>query len=424
MLRGRARRRILVLTSRNPYPVIGGDRLRIHRLARELSRQYDLTLVTFCDNDRETVAPPPEDGVFKEVHRVVLPRWQSWLNSAASLRASEPLQVAYYRSRQYHEIVQRLAPSHDAVMAHLIRTAQYARDLPLVRILDMSDAISMSMHRVASTKGEHWDFRRHPYGIEAQRLLNYERSIARSFDLVTLISPIDAQYVFDGQAAAADNVMVVPNGADVPDRMPPPQTARARHEIVFLGNLHSLQNFDGAWFFARHVLPRVRERHPEATLRIIGDVRSLGRRRLAALPGVRVEGFAPNLAAALATARIGVCPIRLGAGVKNKVLDYFANRLAVVCSSNGLEGLRARPNEHLLVANRTEEWTTQVCHLIEDDLAAQRLADAGRELVCVHYRWDDCAEPLLTRMNTLLHGETDSDDAAELSKRRRIVGLG
>jgi glycosyltransferase involved in cell wall biosynthesis len=422
VLQRRARRRILVLTSRNPYPVIGGDRLRIHRLARELSRQHDLTLVTFCETVRDTVAPLPEDGVFKEVHRVVLPRWQSWLNSAAGLRASDPLQVAHYRSAQFREIVQRLAPSHDAVIAHLIRTAEYARDLPLVRILDMSDAISMSMHRVASTEGEHWDFRRSLYGIEARRLLNYERSIAKSFNLVTLISPIDVQYVFDGQTDAADNVLVVRNGADVPGRMPPPQSVRARNEIVFLGNLHSLQNFDGAWFFARHVLPRVRERHPETILRIIGDVRNLGRRRLAALPGVRVEGFAPNLTTALATARIGVCPIRLGAGVKNKVLDYFANRLAVVCSSNGLEGLRARPNEHLLIANRVEEWTAQVCHLLEDDLAAQRLADAGRELAVARYRWDDCAEPLLTRVNALLGAETDEEWLP--SQLRQTASLG
>lgn len=422
MPQGRARRRILVLTARNPYPVIGGDRLRIHRLARELSRQHDLTLVTFCETARDTVAPLPEDGVFKEVHRVVLPRWRSWLNSAADLRAGNPLQVAHYRSRQFREIVQQLAPSHDAVIAHLIRMAEYARDLPLVRILDMSDAISMSMHRVASTEGEHWDFRRYLYGIEAQRLLNYERSIAKSFDLVTLISPIDAQYVFGSQAATGRKVLVVPNGADVPSRMPPSQSTRARNEIVFLGNLHSLQNFDGAWFFARHVLPRVRERHPDAVLRVIGDVRSLGRRRLAALPGVRVEGFAPNLAAALATARIGVCPIRLGAGVKNKVLDYFANRLAVVCSSNGLEGLRARPNEHLLIANRVEEWTAQVCHLLEDDLAAQRLADAGRELVRARYQWDDCAEPLLTRVNALLNGA--SEKVTLPSQSRRFAGLG
>ena len=43
------RRRILVLSPRDPYPVIGGDRVRIHRIARELAQHYELTLLTFCE---------------------------------------------------------------------------------------------------------------------------------------------------------------------------------------------------------------------------------------------------------------------------------------------------------------------------------------------------------------------------------------
>ncbi len=81
-----SRRRILVLTPRDPYPTIGGDRLRIHRLARELSRHHDLTLLTLCRSERERRAPLPDDGVFKEVHRVVLPPWRSLAQH--SLRAA------------------------------------------------------------------------------------------------------------------------------------------------------------------------------------------------------------------------------------------------------------------------------------------------------------------------------------------------
>jgi glycosyltransferase involved in cell wall biosynthesis len=411
VLREATRGRILVLTPRNPYPIIGGDRLRIHHLARTLAKHYDLTLLTFCESEDEAAAPLPHDGVFKEIHRVVHPRWRSWLNTATSLLSSEPLQIAHYRSAGFREMVEQLAPSHDVVLAHLIRTADYVRGLPVVRVLDMCDALSMNMHRVAQTQADHFDFRRFLYGIEARRLLAHERKVSHEFDLVTMISPIDARFVFDTQPHAADKVLVVSNGADVPGHTPPPQSRRARNEIVFVGNLHTLQNFDGAWFFARHVLPLVRERNPDAVLRVIGDIRSLARRRLATLPGVRVEGFVPDLSAALATARIGVCPIRMGAGVKNKVLDYFANRLAVVCSSCGLEGLHARPDEHLLVANSADEWATQVTRLLDDDLTAQRLADAGRELVRDRYRWDDCVDPLVAQLHELLGDRTESEVA-------------
>jgi glycosyltransferase involved in cell wall biosynthesis len=388
--------------------VIGGDRLRIQRIARELSKYHDLTLLTFCESQRETVAPVPEDGVFKEVHRVVLPAWRSWLNTACSLVSDEPLQIAHYRSPQFEELVQRLAPAHDVVIAHLIRTADYIRDLPIVRVLEMSDALSMSMQRITRTRSDLLDVRRFLYGIEARRLLAWERAAARDVDLVTLTSPVDSNFVFDQHPEAAKNVMIVANGADIPCDAPPPQSRRARNEIVFVGNLHSLQNFDGAWFFARHVLPRVREQNPDVVLRVIGHIRPMARRRLARLSGVRVEGFLPNFGSALATARIGVCPIRVGAGVQNKVLDYFAHRLAVVCSPVGLEGLDAQPNEHLLIADTVDQWVAQVNRLLHDDLAAQRLADAGRELVRTRHRWAECVAPFVMRLNHLLSDRTEA----------------
>ncbi|HAP1461403.1 TPA: glycosyl transferase family 1, partial [Escherichia coli] len=43
------KKQILVLTPRFPFPVIGGDRLRIYKICKELSKHYDLTLLSLCD---------------------------------------------------------------------------------------------------------------------------------------------------------------------------------------------------------------------------------------------------------------------------------------------------------------------------------------------------------------------------------------
>ena len=401
------RARILVLAPRNPYPVIGGDRLRIHRLARELARFHDLTLLTLCESKEECDAPLPDDGVFRHVHRVLLPRWRSCLSVLAALPTAEPLQVAYYRSGAFRTAVQALAPGHDVVLAHLVRTADYARELPMVRVLEMTDAISMSMQRVARTKLGYFDFRRLIYAIEARRLAAYERRMADEFDLVSLNSPVDHSFLFESGSGESrepkpEHVMIVPNGVDAPARMPPPLATRRRAEIVFVGNLYSLQNFDAAWFFARHVMPLVLAQRPDAEFRVIGPLRPGAAARLAALPGVRVEGVVPSLERALASARIGVCVARISSGMQNKLLDYFANRLAVVCSPAAFEALEAREGEHLLLARSAEEWASQVLRLIEDEMLAQRLADAGRNLVCQHYRWERCVEPLLLRIQSLL----------------------
>jgi glycosyltransferase involved in cell wall biosynthesis len=405
-----------VLSPRDPYPVIGGDRLRVHRIACELARRYDLTLLTFCGSKREREAPLPADSAFKRVQRIVLPKWRSYLNALAALPSAEPLQVAYYRSAEFRAAADELAPSHDAVLVHLVRAASYARNLAPVSVLDMTDAISMSMERTAATP--HWlDPRRFIYSLERRRLPSYERQAAQGFDLVTLTSPVDKDYLFKGMGRLDEQVMVVANGVDVgvPAERLPRQEARNADEIAFVGNLESLQNFDAVWFFARHVLPLVRERRPAAELRVLGTVRSLAARRLSALPGVRVEGFAPRLDAALATARVGVCPTRAGAGIQNKVLNYFAGGLAVVCSPVGLEGLDARPDEHVLLAVEPREWADQVVRLLEDRALAQRLADAGRALAVRQYRWESRVEPLLERLEQLLDGRAGAGREAGLA---------
>jgi len=381
---------------------VGGDRLRIHRLARELARRFELTLLTFCESEEQKRAPLPQDGVFAHVHRIVLPAWRSWLNVLLALPGRQPLQVAYYQSGEFRKAVEALAPSHDVVLAHLVRTADYVRDMRTIRLLEMTDAISMSMKRVSSTKLGYFDLRRFVYAVESGRLADYERAVVRDFDLVSLNSPVDRSFLFNSQDDCERHVIVAPNGVDLPTALPPPITARRPDEIVFVGNLYSLQNFDAAWFFAEHVLPRVRERRPGAYLRIIGPIRKWAAKRLAGLPGVHVEGFVPDLTLALSTARVGVCAARICSGMQNKLLDYFANRIAVVCSSNAFEGLEARVGEQLLLADSLEDWVNHIVRLLTDDLLAQRLADAGRTLAGEHYRWARCAAPLMARLEHLV----------------------
>ena len=87
------KKRLLVLTPRFPYPVVGGDRLRIYQLCKALSQQYQLTLLSFCDT-KEELAYVPDDSLFTEMHRVFLPKWRSYLNTFFALPSEAPTSVS------------------------------------------------------------------------------------------------------------------------------------------------------------------------------------------------------------------------------------------------------------------------------------------------------------------------------------------
>ncbi|QYE35957.1 glycosyltransferase [Polymorphobacter sp. PAMC 29334] len=387
---------LLVLTPRYPYPLIGGDRLRIHTICRELAKNHRLTLLSLCETREEMTAEPP-DGVFATVERVYLPKWKSMANTLAALPSRTPLQIAYYRSAAFRSAVERLAPGHDAVLAHLVRTAEYAVAFPGPKILEMTDAISLNYSRVQQTGSR--SLRRLIYMVEQSRLERYERAIADKFDLSVLVSEIDRKFLFGDSPGRLERTLVCSIGVDWAKL---PFTAnRAGTVIAFVGNMTTLQNLDAARRFATDVLPLIAQRVSGATFRVVGRINDAGRRALA-LPGVEVTGEVDTIAAAVRDAAIAVCPMRFGAGIQTKVLEYMALGLPTVITPIGLEGLGAVPDRDVVVADGAEASAEAVVALLRAPLHRESLAIAARRYVEDHHGWDASLRALSTRVVTLL----------------------
>jgi glycosyltransferase involved in cell wall biosynthesis len=392
------RRRILLLTPRWPYPVMGGDRLRIWHLAREVSLLHDITLLSLCQTEAEMDSPLPADGVFTSAHRVFLPRWRSWTQMLTAIPTAVPLQVAYYRSKAFRREVQRLEPVHDLMWCHLVRMAPYASESIRPRWLEMTDAISLTMGRAASSRAL-WSPARLAFMIEAARLRRWEADAARRFDLVTVVSSVDRDAIA-ANARAPSKLVVASNGVDAP-----PRTASAAADrppgIALLGRMDSLANRDALHFFVGEIWPKVLAIEPTARLHVIGHVPAPEAKRLRRRNGVLLHGIVPDLRTVLSQCRVGVCPVRIGAGMQNKVLDYMAHGLATVSSPIGLEGLSARPGTHLLVAESSGDWVAAVARLLQDDRLANSIADEGQALVQRAHRWPESLAPALSALDGL-----------------------
>jgi glycosyltransferase involved in cell wall biosynthesis len=397
--RGQARPRLLVLAPRYPYPIIGGDRLRIHHVCARLAERYRLTLLCFCEPNEKASQPPP-DGIFETVEKVVLPRWQSRLNCLLALPTRVPLQLAYYWSRAFERRVAELAPQHDAILCHLIRLAEYALPFDKPRVLEMTDAISLNYSRVKQRISP-TRLRSLIYGLEQSRLEAFERQIVDRFDAAVLVSPVDRRFLFADDPAREKKVIVCSNGVDTYE-YPYQFSQESSGRIVFIGNTTTLQNFDAVEWFARDVLPRIRAARRDARLEIVGHCGSAEAARLRAFDAVRVVGGVESIADAVSGADVGVCPIRVGAGVQNKLLDYMALGLPGVTTSVGLEGVEARPGTEVVVADSAEAMAGAVLELLNDRQRARVVAEAARSFVERKHRWPAQLDPLVERLEQLL----------------------
>lgn len=392
-------KKILVLTPRFPFPVIGGDRLRIYKICQELSKHYELTLLSLCETRKE-LTMEVDDKVFKNIYRVYLSRLQSKLNVISAIPTRKPLQIAYYSSWKFKSKVNELMPYHDAVFSHLIRTGDYVKNINIKSILEMTDAISLNYKRVAESNSE-FSLRKLVYIFERKRLEKYERNIVNSFDMVSLISGIDKDYLYP---QGHHKVKVYGNGVDTKNLIYKKRTVNNTEfiSIIFIGNMYSLQNMDAVKWFCHEILPNLCDATYKFKLKVVGKIKDSDRDYLNPIPNVEVTGTVDDINEACSDGHLAICPIRLGAGIQNKILEYMALGLPCITSSVGFEGIGATDGREILIANNLEEYQRKIHELINNKELFDKVSSNARTFVETHFSWEARLNPLINDLDFLI----------------------
>lgn len=376
---------ICLLAPRFPYPQYGGDALRINEIAHYLkSKGHILTLVSF--SDEEPPATEQASRLYDHIYYVRRRPRQSYFYSVIYFLLRRPMQCGYYHSKAYRKILSKAISEQqpDLYIAHLVRLTPYLERLGLQKqsIVEMTDALSRTY--ALSMNAEKGGLLKYVYYMEQRLIEKYEQHVIRTFPKIVLVSQADEDFLRAKSGGPAQSLCTLPNGVHCAPHISDRYDA---NRITFLGNMRTLQNQDAALYFANRIFPRVKEVFPSARFHIVG---SLPPPKIQALASedIVVSGFVDDLEAEIQQSALVVAPVRVAAGIQNKVLQAMACGVPVVLSELIAPAIpQLRDGENCIIAHDDDQFTAACLRLLQESTFRNTMAEQGYQMVRQHYDW-------------------------------------
>lgn len=377
--------KICILTPRFPMPENGGDVLRINNIARYLKKQgHSLVLVSYYETGNEISAA---SRIYDKIYYVKRHRFQSLFFSLIYFICGKPIQCGFYFSPSFEKLLKKVIEVErpDMYISHLLRMTTYLEHCRLQNrsIVEMTDALSKTYS--LSRNANSLNIKRLIYSLERSRIKKYEKQVIATFPKVVLVSLSDLNYFKSG--CMGSSLYVYSNGVDCMEKRNANYDAS---KICFVGNMRTLQNQDAVIYFVNEIFPRILMKKPNAKFYVVGAEPSLSIRDLARkCNNVIVTGFVDSIQDIICDSCIMVAPVRIAAGIQNKVLVAMANGIPVVMTSLIAKAIpELQDGINCMICDEISAFAESCLRLMENKDLRNSVAKQGFEIVKEHYSWE------------------------------------
>ncbi len=372
-----SRERLNVLFA-SPYPIeppLHGGAVFMNQTVRHLRRLANLHLLCLLDEEKDLITNQKLSAICastefpvrnkNRLHRFgLLPHaakefyspdlvWR--LHRSIYVNEIDVLQLDYTQFAVYSAPFRRIATflfEHD-IYFQFVRRGMKALDNPLVWV-------------------------HHFY--EYLRALRFERQVVRKFDAVQVCTAANRRYLETYAWNAAPIKEGLRAAIDV-TRYEYVAEGREPETLLFTGNFRHPPNQEALTFFARRVLPKVRQHRPGSRLIVVGAEVTPQFERSLEDTKIEFVGRVADIRPSLYRHAVFVCPVLSGSGVRVKLLEAFASGIPVVSTTQGAEGLISGTEEILELADTADEFANGVLKLLDNPEHARDLARRARREV-------------------------------------------
>jgi len=253
-------KKILIITLRNFSPPHGGDKIRIFKIAKLLSKKNIVDVIYLSDEDNFK-----KESFVNKYFVFKTNLFQKYLYSFFQFFKLKPLQTGFFYSKKMKKKIDQIKSNYDVIICHLSRSSIYLPEsFDGNKILEMTDIISKN-YLQRSENGSFLNILKYLYLLESKFLARFEQEIINKFNSVVLVSK--EKNFFSKEKLK--KVKIIPNGINKVSKKF--NFNNNNKYIIFYGNINSHINKNACLNFAKTILP-ILNKLSEIKLRIVGEI--------------------------------------------------------------------------------------------------------------------------------------------------------
>ena len=151
-------------------------------------------------------------------------------------------------------------------------------------------------------------------------------------------------------------------------------------EFVFVGSGNHQPNMDGLLWFTKEILPNLRKLTTNIKIHIVGKWNEAQQEVFSHNPELIFEGFIEDLTSFLC-GKISIVPVRIGSGIRIKILEAVNAYSPIITTVKGVEGLELENNTDCIITDSPTDFAKFMLKLSQDKEKQKILCNKAHELL-------------------------------------------
>lgn len=384
--------RILEIAPQLPIPPIDGGKISIYGQLKSLAnRGHHITFICY-KNDKTSIDDINQMLKYSKPSMIDLNTRNNLIKAFINLFSSKPYNVSKYISKKLVTTLEKIFQIENFDIVH-IDHIHMAWVIEILRQLTNSPIV-LREHNFESDivfryykNSKNFLLKRYLF-MQYERLIEYETTIAQKFDKVIMISSSDEEKIKSFNKNI--NTITIPAGVDEDLlRFKANQENKIKYSLFHIGDLGWYPNLDGLRWFIEKVFPLVVKKIPGVKLFVYGKNSNKLKISTSLKNNVIIKGFVDDLMNELKDKEIGIIPLRIGSGIRIKILELMAQGYCLVSTSIGCEGIGVDNGKNIILADSENYFAEKILYLFENDDVIRNIGLNASNFIKENFLWKD-----------------------------------